>query len=159
MDSWIIWLILAAALGVAEIFTLTAALGIISVAALLTAGVAAIGLPPGLQLLVFVLVWFQPHKLVIDDTVSEPLPGLDPAAVQANGGPPAVVPPATRSCSGLCRGWAAREFRARSVPWSLSRGPDNPPRRDPHVERTAVIGEVVVVHAPVETPRRGDGPR
>ncbi|GIH29675.1 membrane protein [Acrocarpospora phusangensis] len=56
MDSWIVWLILAAALGVAEIFTLTAALGIISVAALLTAGVAAIGLPPGLQLLVFVLV-------------------------------------------------------------------------------------------------------
>ncbi|WP_214110247.1 NfeD family protein [Acrocarpospora catenulata] len=55
MDSWIIWLILAAALGVAEIFTLTAALGIISVAALLTAGVAAVGLPPGLQLLVFVL--------------------------------------------------------------------------------------------------------
>lgn len=55
MDSWIIWLIIAAALGVAEIFTLTAALGIISVSALLTAGVAAVGLPPGLQLLVFVL--------------------------------------------------------------------------------------------------------
>ncbi len=55
MDSWIVWLILAAALGVAELFTLTAAMGIISVAALLTAGVAAIGLPAGLQLLVFVL--------------------------------------------------------------------------------------------------------
>ncbi|MEO3854414.1 NfeD family protein [Acrocarpospora sp. B8E8] len=55
MDSWIVWLILAAALGVAEIFTLTAALGLISVAALLTAGVAAVGLPPALQLLVFVL--------------------------------------------------------------------------------------------------------
>ncbi|TKK85103.1 NfeD family protein [Herbidospora galbida] len=55
MDSWIVWLILAAALGIAELFTLTAAMGIISVAALLTAGVAAIGLPPGLQLLVFVL--------------------------------------------------------------------------------------------------------
>ncbi|GAA0385236.1 membrane protein [Acrocarpospora corrugata] len=55
MDSWIVWLVLAAALGVAEIFTLTAALGLISVAALLTAGVAAVGLPPGLQLLVFAL--------------------------------------------------------------------------------------------------------
>ncbi|GAA4570021.1 NfeD family protein [Planotetraspora kaengkrachanensis] len=55
MDSWIIWIILAAALGVAEIFTLTAALGILSVAALLTAGVAAVGLPPALQIIVFVL--------------------------------------------------------------------------------------------------------
>ncbi|MBP2705562.1 NfeD family protein [Microbispora sp. RL4-1S] len=55
MDSWIVWLILAAALGVAEIFTLTAALGILSVAALLTAGVALVGLPPGLQLALFVV--------------------------------------------------------------------------------------------------------
>ncbi|GAA1263641.1 MULTISPECIES: NfeD family protein [Planotetraspora] len=55
MDSWIIWLILAAALGVAEIFTLTAALGILSIAALLTAGVGLIGLPPSLQLVVFIV--------------------------------------------------------------------------------------------------------
>ncbi|MFF4773765.1 NfeD family protein [Microtetraspora fusca] len=54
MDSWIIWLILAAGLGVAEIFTLTAALGLIAVAALLTAGVAALGVPMGLQLVVFI---------------------------------------------------------------------------------------------------------
>ncbi|GLW97487.1 NfeD family protein [Microtetraspora sp. NBRC 16547] len=54
MDSWIIWLVLAAGLGVAEIFTLTAALGLISVAALLTAGVAAIGFPIGIQLVVFI---------------------------------------------------------------------------------------------------------
>ncbi|MBO3748897.1 NfeD family protein [Streptosporangiaceae bacterium NEAU-GS5] len=53
MDSWIIWLILAAALGIAEIFTLTAALGIIAVAALLTTGVAAIGLPVIVQVAVF----------------------------------------------------------------------------------------------------------
>ncbi|GAB1820959.1 NfeD family protein [Herbidospora sp. RD11066] len=55
MDSWIIWLILAAALGVAELFTLTFAMGIISAAALLTAGAAVIGLPPGLQILIFIL--------------------------------------------------------------------------------------------------------
>lgn len=55
MDSWIIWLILAVVLGAAEIFTLTAALGIISIAALLTAGVAAIGLPAGVQLAAFIL--------------------------------------------------------------------------------------------------------
>ncbi|MFC6081168.1 NfeD family protein [Sphaerisporangium aureirubrum] len=55
MDSWIFWLILAAALGVAEIFTLTAALGLLGAAALLTAAVAAIGLPTGVQLAVFIL--------------------------------------------------------------------------------------------------------
>src|SRR4051794_40706507 len=55
MDSWIIWLILAAVLGIAEIFTLTAALGIVAVAALLTAGVAAVGLPIVVQATVFLL--------------------------------------------------------------------------------------------------------
>ena len=56
MDEWVIWIILAVVLGVAEIFTLTAALGLLGVAALLTAGTAALGLPVGLQLLVFALV-------------------------------------------------------------------------------------------------------
>jgi membrane protein implicated in regulation of membrane protease activity len=55
MDSWIIWLILAAALGVAELFTLTAALGLLGVAAGLTAIVALIGLPVPIQLGVFVV--------------------------------------------------------------------------------------------------------
>ncbi|MEV6984161.1 NfeD family protein [Sphaerisporangium sp. NPDC051017] len=55
MDSWIFWLMLAAALGVAEIFTLTAALGLLGAAALLTAAVAAIGLPAGVQLATFIL--------------------------------------------------------------------------------------------------------
>ncbi|GAA4211958.1 NfeD family protein [Microbispora amethystogenes] len=55
MDSWIVWLILAAVLGVAELFTLTAALGLLSIAALLTTVVALVGLPPALQLAVFVI--------------------------------------------------------------------------------------------------------
>ncbi|GAA1260043.1 NfeD family protein [Sphaerisporangium rubeum] len=55
MDSWIFWLILSAVLGVAEIFTLTAALGLLGAAALLTAVVAAIGLPVGVQLAVFIV--------------------------------------------------------------------------------------------------------
>ncbi|MET8141476.1 NfeD family protein [Sphaerisporangium sp. NPDC005288] len=55
MESWIFWLILAAALGAAELFTLTAALGLLGAAALLTAAVAAIGLPTGIQLAVFIL--------------------------------------------------------------------------------------------------------
>ncbi|WP_327089124.1 NfeD family protein [Nonomuraea sp. NBC_01738] len=55
MDEWVIWIILAVVLGVAEIFTFTAALGILGVAALLGALTAVIGLPVPLQLLVFTL--------------------------------------------------------------------------------------------------------
>ncbi|MEQ4717458.1 NfeD family protein [Nonomuraea sp. B19D2] len=53
MDDWIVWVILAVVLGVAEIFTLTASLGLLGAAALLTALTAAIGLPVPLQLLCF----------------------------------------------------------------------------------------------------------
>jgi membrane protein implicated in regulation of membrane protease activity len=53
MDDWIIWLIFAVVLGVAEIFTLTTALGLLGGAALLTSIAALIGLPVPLQLLVF----------------------------------------------------------------------------------------------------------
>jgi membrane protein implicated in regulation of membrane protease activity len=55
MDEWIIWVILAVVLGVAEIFTLTAALGLLGVASLLTAAGAALGLPVPLQLLLFAI--------------------------------------------------------------------------------------------------------
>ncbi|GAA1533748.1 NfeD family protein [Actinomadura kijaniata] len=53
MDGWLVWLIVAAMLAVAEIFTLTAALAVLGGAALATAGFAAIGLPAPVQLLVF----------------------------------------------------------------------------------------------------------
>jgi membrane protein implicated in regulation of membrane protease activity len=55
MMAWIVWLIVAAALGVAEVFTLTFALGILAIAALVAAGVGALdaGLP--FQLLAFVV--------------------------------------------------------------------------------------------------------
>jgi membrane protein implicated in regulation of membrane protease activity len=53
MDDWVIWLIFAMVLGVAEIFTFTAALGILGGAALITTGFAAVGLPLPVQLLVF----------------------------------------------------------------------------------------------------------
>ncbi|KUL42814.1 NfeD family protein [Streptomyces regalis] len=56
MDLWLIWLIIAAVLAVAEIFTLTAALGMLSAAALVTAGTAAVGLPLPFQFLVFTIV-------------------------------------------------------------------------------------------------------
>ncbi|MGH3808492.1 MAG: NfeD family protein [Pseudonocardiaceae bacterium] len=53
VDVWVIWLIIAVVLGIAEILTVTAALGLLSVAALIASVVAAIGLPAPLQLAVF----------------------------------------------------------------------------------------------------------
>ncbi|MBU6531714.1 NfeD family protein [Streptomyces sp. NPDC057245] len=56
MDPWLIWLIVSAVLVVAEIFTLTAALGMLGAAALITAGSAAAGLSPPFQFVVFTVV-------------------------------------------------------------------------------------------------------
>jgi membrane protein implicated in regulation of membrane protease activity len=55
MDS-IIWVVVAAVLGVAEILTLTASLGLLAVAALAAAGAAALGLGPFAQFAVFAAV-------------------------------------------------------------------------------------------------------
>jgi membrane protein implicated in regulation of membrane protease activity len=52
MDA-VVWVIVAAVLGVAEIFTLTAALGLLAVGALAAAGVAALGLGPFAQFATF----------------------------------------------------------------------------------------------------------
>jgi membrane protein implicated in regulation of membrane protease activity len=56
MDLWLLWLIVAGVLVAAEIFTLTAALGMLSAAALVTAGSAAVGLPLPFQFFVFTAV-------------------------------------------------------------------------------------------------------
>jgi membrane protein implicated in regulation of membrane protease activity len=55
MTAWIVWLIVAAALGVAELMTTTFALGIIAVAAIVAAGAGALGLALPFQLLAFVV--------------------------------------------------------------------------------------------------------
>jgi membrane protein implicated in regulation of membrane protease activity len=55
MAAWVVWMVIAVLLGVVEIFTLTAVLGLLGGAALVTSAVAAAGLPPPLQLLVFAL--------------------------------------------------------------------------------------------------------
>ena len=52
--AWIVWLVVAAVLGVAELMTTTFALGIIAVGALFAAGVGALGLGLPFQLLAFV---------------------------------------------------------------------------------------------------------
>jgi membrane protein implicated in regulation of membrane protease activity len=55
MTAWIVWLIVAAVLGVAELMTTTFALGIIAVAAIVAAGASALGLALPFQLLAFVV--------------------------------------------------------------------------------------------------------
>jgi membrane protein implicated in regulation of membrane protease activity len=53
--AWIVWLIVAAAFGVAELLTTTFALGIIAVAALVAAGVGGVHAALPFQLLAFVV--------------------------------------------------------------------------------------------------------
>jgi membrane protein implicated in regulation of membrane protease activity len=53
MDIWVIWVIAAVLLVVVEVFTLTAAVGLLGGAALITGAAAAFGLPLPLQFVVF----------------------------------------------------------------------------------------------------------
>ena len=55
MVAWIVWLIVAAVLGVAELVTFTFALGLIAIAACFAAAVAALELGLPFQLLAFVV--------------------------------------------------------------------------------------------------------
>jgi membrane protein implicated in regulation of membrane protease activity len=55
MMAWIVWLIIAAVLGVAEILTTTLAFGLIAVAAVVAAVVGAFHLDLGVQLAAFVV--------------------------------------------------------------------------------------------------------
>lgn len=53
MAAWVVWLILAAVLGAAEVVTLTFALGLIAIAALVAGVIGAAGLPVGIQIIAF----------------------------------------------------------------------------------------------------------
>jgi membrane protein implicated in regulation of membrane protease activity len=53
MQSWLLWLAIAAVLGIAELLTATIDLLLFAVAALAAAAIAALGLSVGLQLLAF----------------------------------------------------------------------------------------------------------
>ena len=53
MESWIVWLVLAAVLGVAEIMTTTLAFGLLAVASVVAAVAGAVGLGLPLQLAAF----------------------------------------------------------------------------------------------------------
>jgi membrane protein implicated in regulation of membrane protease activity len=53
MELWLIWMVIAVVMCVAEIFTLTAALGVLGAAAVVPALLAALGLPLPVQLVMF----------------------------------------------------------------------------------------------------------
>jgi membrane protein implicated in regulation of membrane protease activity len=53
---WVVWLIAAAVLGVAELLTTTFALALVAVGALAAAAVSALGADAGIQVLAFVVV-------------------------------------------------------------------------------------------------------
>jgi membrane protein implicated in regulation of membrane protease activity len=53
MPAWVIWLVVAAVLGIAEVTTLTLALGLVAFGALVAAVTASVGLPLAVQLIAF----------------------------------------------------------------------------------------------------------
>lgn len=55
MEPWVAWLLVAALLGIAEMFTLTLALGLLAAAALAAGLTGALGLPFAAQVAVFAL--------------------------------------------------------------------------------------------------------
>lgn len=58
MEAWVVWLIVAALLGVAELLTLTLALGLLAAAAMAAGFAGAAGLPLALQVAVFAVTSF-----------------------------------------------------------------------------------------------------
>lgn len=54
MPLWVVWLVVAVALGIAELFTLTLALGLLAVAALAAGVAGALGFGVSVQALVFI---------------------------------------------------------------------------------------------------------
>jgi membrane protein implicated in regulation of membrane protease activity len=53
MEAWVVWLIIAGFFAVAEMLTVTFGLGLIAVAALAAGVASALGLPVGVQIIVF----------------------------------------------------------------------------------------------------------
>jgi len=114
MDEWLIWLIFAVVLGVAEVFTLTAALGVLAGAALLTAVLAAI-LPVPFQLLAFGIASIAGVVLVRPIALRHMRqPQLERFGVDALVGEPAYVLEEVTGQGGLVRiggeEWTARAY-------------------------------------------------
>jgi membrane protein implicated in regulation of membrane protease activity len=115
MDAWLIWLIIAVVLLVVEMLTLTAALGMLGVAALITAGLAALGLPVPVQLLAFTAT-SAIGVLLVRPIVSRRMlrPQLQRFGVEALIGKPAFVVSEVSGLDGRVRiggeEWTARAY-------------------------------------------------
>src|SRR5258705_10116399 len=118
MDAWLIWLIVAVLLLVVEMLSITAAVGMLGVAALITAGFAAFGLPVPVQLLAFT-VTATIGVLLIRPIVRRHMlrPQLERFGVEALIGKPAYVVSEVSGLDGRVRiggirgeGWRARAY-------------------------------------------------
>ena len=122
MDAWLIWLIIAVVLLVAETFILTAALGMLGVAALVTAGLAALGLPVLVQFLAFT-VTATIGVLLVRPMVKRHLlrPQLQRFGVEALVGKPAYVVSDVSGLDGRVRigGVGGEEWTARAYDETL----------------------------------------
>jgi membrane protein implicated in regulation of membrane protease activity len=122
MDAWLIWLIIAVVLLVVEMLTLTVAVGMLGVAALIAAGFAALGLPVFVQLLAFT-VTATIGVLLIRPIVRRHLrrPQFERFGIQALVGKPAYVVSEVSGMDGRVRigGVGGEEWTARPYDQTL----------------------------------------
>ena len=122
MDAWLIWLIIAVVLLVVEMLTLTVAVGMLGVAALITAGFAALGLPVFVQLLAFTVTATIGVLLILPIVRRHMLrPQLARFGVQALVGKPAYVVSEVSGLDGRVRigGVGGEEWTARPYDQTL----------------------------------------
>lgn len=115
MELWLIWVVIAVVFGVAEVFTLTAALGVLGAAAVLPAVIAGLGLPLPLQLVAFAVAATTGVLLVRPIALRHMnRPQLERFGVDALVGKRAFVVREVNDRDGLVRidgeEWSARSF-------------------------------------------------
>jgi membrane protein implicated in regulation of membrane protease activity len=120
MELWLIWLVIAVALGVAEVFTTTAALGVLGGAALIPALLAAIGTPLPIQLVTFAVAAAAGLVLVRPIALRHMrLPQVERFGIDALVGKRAFVVREVTDRDGLVRidgeEWTARSFDESTV--------------------------------------------
>ncbi len=120
MELWLIWLVIAVVLGVAEALTTTAALGVLGAAALLPAILAALGTPLAVQLVTFAVAAAAGIVLVRPIALRHMhKPQLEQFGIDALIGKRAYVVREVSDRDGLVRidgeEWTARSFDEESV--------------------------------------------
>jgi len=120
MELWLIWLVIAVALGVAEVFTTTAALGVLGGAALIPALLAAVGTPLPIQFVTFAVAAAAGLVLVRPIALRHMrLPQVERFGIDALVGKRAYVVREVTDRDGLVRidgeEWTARSFDESTV--------------------------------------------